>query len=124
MYISRLKERSILANNLVIYLTDMGKLYEYTVYSIPGPINSLADLLSRAFSQSRFINKDKYNLSKETAAQLPSLGPMFSIDPATLIKYFQSEMLPIKGDKGNRQKSLPRQLEPVLTRLNLIRTNN
>ncbi len=40
---------------------------------------------------------------------------MFSIEPATLIKYFQSEILPIKGDKGSRQKSLPRQLEPVLT---------
>ena len=115
MYISRLKERSILANNLVMYLTDMAKLYQYAVYSIPGPINFLADLLSRAFSQSRFINKDKYNLSKETAVQLPCLGPIFSIDPATLIKYFQSEMLPVKGDKGNRQKSLPRQLEPVLT---------
>ena len=114
MYISRLKERSILANNLVMYLTDMAKLYEYTVYSIPGPINFLADLLSRAFSQSRFINKDKYNLSKETAVQLPTLGPMLSIDPCTLIKYFQSEILPVKGDMGNRQKFLPLQLEPVL----------
>ena len=98
-----------------MYLTDMVKLYEYTVYSIPGSINFLADLLSRAFTQSRFFNKDKYNLSKETAEQLPALGPMFSIDPSTLIKYFQSEMLPVKGDKGSRQNSLPRHLEPVLT---------
>jgi len=115
MYISRLKERSILANNLVMYLTDMAKLYEFQVFSIPGPINFLADLLSRAFSKSRFINIDKYNLSKETAENLPDLGPFFTIDNGTLIKYLQSEMIPIKNDNNNRKKSLPKQLEPVLT---------
>ena len=115
MYISRLKERSILANNLIMYLTDMAKLYEFQVYSIPGPINFLADLLSRAFSKSRFVNKNKYNLSKETAEKLPNLNPLFSIDNETLVKYFQSEMLPEKDDKGNKHKNLPKQLEPLLT---------
>jgi len=121
MYISRLKERSILANNLVMYLTDMAKLYEFQIFSIPGPINFLSDLLSRAFSKSRFINVDKYNLSKEAAENLPEIGPLFSIDHSTLIKYLESEMLPIKNDKGNRQKSLPKQLEPLL-RLYMDRT--
>ena len=114
MYISRLKDRSILANNLASYLHDMARLYSFNIFHIPGSMNFLADMFSRCFSKSKHICKSEYNLSKECARQLPTISIPFEITSANLGNYLISEILPEKYDKGKRDKNLPKSLEPLL----------
>ena len=68
-----MRERSILVQNLNSYLYEMSKLYNFQIFMIPGSINYLADVFSRAFSKSKYVCSDKYNLSKEAAENLPKI---------------------------------------------------
>ena len=114
IFISRMKERSILAQNLSSFLYDMAKLYQFQIFMIPGHLNYMADIFSRAFSNSKYVCKDKYNLSKETAENLPRLNIPFEIDNNVLQLYLKSEILPDSKDTGNRNKNLPKNIEPLL----------
>ena len=115
MYIARMRERSILAQNLNSYLYEMSKLYNFQIFMIPGSINYLADIFSRSFSKSKYVCSDKYNLSKEAAENLPKIKIPFEMNAKILQTYLKSEILPEKNDFGNRDKNLPRAIEPILT---------
>ena len=114
-YIARMKERSILANNLNWFLHDMSMIYNFQIFMIPGNINFMADIFSRSFSSSKYVCKDQYNLSKEHAEQLPEINFPFEINSKILQTYLKSDMLPSKDDFGNKSKNLPKYLEPILT---------
>ena len=114
MYISRLKDRSILANNLASYLHDMARLYNFNIFHIPGSMNYMPDMFSRSFSKSKLICKSEYNLSKECAINLPQITVSFVITSKNLSNYLISEILPDPNDSGNKNKNLPKNLEPLL----------
>ncbi|MFN9903622.1 MAG: RNase H-like domain-containing protein, partial [bacterium] len=57
MWVSRNREYSIACNGLVNKLAQIQLEIPHIVYSVPSEVNYLADLFSRAFQDSRFIEK-------------------------------------------------------------------
>ena len=111
--ISRQKERSILCSSMSNFLSKMSRYFNYNIFHVPANINILADIFSRAFVNSRYIQNGSYNLSKEAAANVPPLEEPFQVSSSILYTYFTSEILPEPSDKGSRTFSKPRTLDNV-----------
>ncbi len=91
--VRRLSERSILASNLIHYLDNVGKVLNYGVFHIPGKHNYLADLLSRSYSESRFVQNSTYKMSKDFALAIPTLPERFYCNSELLHIYLSSDLL-------------------------------
>ena len=107
------RERKILSSSLANFFANLALHVHFNVYHIPSVLNILPDLYSRAFTNSRFIQNGKYNLSKEAAAKLPPLNFPFQIDSNTLRTYFNAEIQPDLKDKGDKSFSKPKTLTAV-----------
>jgi hypothetical protein len=71
MWVGRNREYSIACNGLVNKLAKIQLEIPHVVYSVPSEVNYLADIFSRAFTTSRFLDKSEFALSKAQANKLP-----------------------------------------------------
>ncbi len=74
MWVGRNREYSIACNGLVNKLAKIQLEIPHVVYSVPSEVNYLADIFSRAFTTSRFLDKSKFALSKAQANKLPPVN--------------------------------------------------
>ena len=74
IHAKRNQMHSILLNSALTYITNFVSLVNIEIYHIPGPVNRLADIMSRAISESLQSGLTKeHPISKEWAKQLPPL---------------------------------------------------
>ena len=104
LYLGRCKDFDVVSANLSSYLTYYAARKNYTIVHLSGKVNFLADLFSRAYARSRFINKSVYPLSKQHAKNLPPLTEPFSADSELIYKYLISERLPESNDLYDRKR--------------------
>lgn len=71
IWVSRNREYSIACNGLVNKLAKIQLEIPHKVYSVPSEVNFLADVFSRSFSSSRFLDKSNFALSKAQAHKIP-----------------------------------------------------
>ena len=83
------------------------------VYSVPSEVNYLADIFSRAFSTSRFLDKSEFALSKAQANKLPTLTDPFVATESVLYQYFTLPVSPESGDQYPRKKTKISTPKPV-----------
>ena len=68
IYAKRNQTHSILLNSALTYITNFVSLVNIEIYHIPGPVNRLADIMSRAISDSLQCGLTKeHQISKEWA---------------------------------------------------------
>ena len=104
MWVSRNREYSIACNGLVNKLARIQLEIPHKVYSVPSEVNYLADLFSRAFSTSRFLDKSKFALSKVQAGKVPPLPDPCVLDEAVLYEYFAKPLQPESSDRHPRAR--------------------
>ena len=91
LYVSRKKEFDMSSYNISNFLLYFQTLYGFNIYHIDGLHNVYADLCSRAFSQSKFVNNNTYNMSKIQAETLPPLTVPFLADSDLLFEYLSRD---------------------------------
>ena len=79
---------SILLNNTLTYLTNFVSIANVELYHLPGAVNVLADVLSRAIADN-LNNKlpREHPISKQWAKVLPPIPENFGVDHETLYKF-------------------------------------
>jgi len=90
MWVSRNREYSIACNGLVNKLAQIQLEIPHIVYSVPSEVNYLADLFSRAFQESRFLEKSHFSLSKVQANKIPPLTDPCVLTEGDLYFYFST----------------------------------
>ena len=105
MWVGRNREYSIACNGLVNKLAKIQLEIPHVVYSVPSEVNFLADVFSRAFSTSRFLDKAQFALSKPQANSLPPLTEPCVLSEEALYRYFSLPLNSEKSDKYPRKKS-------------------
>jgi len=105
IWVSRNREYSIACNGLVNKLARIQLEIPHKIFSVPSEVNYLADLFSRAFNTSRFLDKSQFALSKVQANKIPPLCDPFVLDEVALYQYFAQPLKPEKGDEYPRNKS-------------------
>ncbi len=88
MWVGRNREYSIACNGLVNKLAKIQLEIPHVVYSVPSEVNYLADIFSRAFTTSRFLDKSEFALSKAQANKLPALTDPFVATESVLYQYY------------------------------------
>jgi len=104
MWVGRNREYSIACNGLVNKLAKIQLEMPHVVYSVPSEVNYLADIFSRAFSSSRFLDKAEFALSKTQANEVPPLTEPFLATESALYQYFALPLNPERDDKYPRRK--------------------
>ena len=104
MWVGRNREYSIACNGLVNKLAKIQLEIPHVVYSVPSEVNYLADIFSRAFTTSRFLDKAQFALSKAQANSLPPLTEPFLATESALYQYFALPLIPEVDDKYPRRK--------------------
>jgi len=90
---------SILLNSTLNYLTNFVSLLDVEIYHLPGNVNVLADVLSRAISNNLNCNLSKeHPISKQWAASLPPMPEKFSISHDVLYKFLTKPLTPEPQD--------------------------
>ena len=84
IWVGRNREYSIACNSLANKLAQLQIEIPHIVYSVPSETNYLADVFSRSFNTSRFLDKRKFALSKIQANKIPPLTEPFIVDEGTL----------------------------------------
>ena len=105
MWVGRNREYSIACNGLVNKLAKIQLEIPHVVYSVPSEVNFLADVFSRAFSTSRFLDKAQFALSKPQANTLPALTEPCVLSEEALYRYFSLPLHSEESDKYPRKKS-------------------
>jgi hypothetical protein len=78
-------------------------LINVQIYHLPGNINVLADVLSRAISDNLNCNlPSEHPISKQWAAVLPPIPEKFVVDHETIYKFLTHSLKPEKQDLHNR----------------------
>ncbi len=113
MWISRNREYSIAANGLVNKLAKIQLEIPYVVYSVPSEVNYLADVFSRSYTDSRFLDKTHFALSKIQANKLPPLREPTVLSEHTLYIYFSTPLTPKEDDIYPRYKNKVPTPKPV-----------
>jgi len=83
------------------------------VYSVPSETNYLADVFSRSFNTSRFLDKRKFALSKIQANKIPPLTEPFIVDEGTLYAYFSNTLNSEDSDTFNRNRAKVSTPKPI-----------
>ena len=104
MWVGRNREYSIACNGLVNKLAKIQLEIPHVVYSVPSEVNYLADIFSRAFTTSRFLEKAQFALSKTQANALPPLTEPFCLTESALYRYFALPLIPERDDQYPRKK--------------------
>jgi len=85
----------------------------HVVYSVPSEVNYLADVFSRAYGTSRFLDKKEFNLSKAQANKIPPLTNPCVLSENELYAYFSTPSAPEKVDSFPRDKSKIQTPRPI-----------
>ena len=85
LFAGRQKEHSISASSISSYLARMSLELNFKVYHLNTKLNFLADLLSRAYTKSRFIGKP--SLTREQAKFMPNIDSGFCVKSADLYDF-------------------------------------
>ena len=104
IWVGRNREYSIACNSLANKLAQLQIEIPYIVYSVPSETNFLADIFSRSFNTSRFLDKQKFALSKIQASKIPPLTEPCILDEASLYSYFTNTLNPEESDVYPRNK--------------------
>ncbi len=102
---------SILLNNTLTYLTNFVSIANVELYHLPGAVNVLADVLSRAISNN-LNNKmpTEHPISKQWAKVLPPIPDNFGVSHETLYKFLTKPLQPEPQDIHD--KTLRKLMEP------------
>ena len=103
IYAKRNSTHSILLNSAIIYITNFVSLANIEIYHIPGVVNRLADVMSRAISDNLQCGLNKeHPLSKTWAKVLPPIQENFAVTRDALLKIFINPLKPEIQDIHNR----------------------
>jgi len=108
IYAKRNSTHSILLNSTLNYITNFVSLANIEVYHIPGQVNRLADIMSRAISDNINCNLTRdHPISKKWAQVLPPLQDNFAVTRNDLFKFLTNPLKPEMQDIHDRvQKRL------------------
>ncbi len=113
MWVGRNREYSIACNGLVNKLAKIQLEIPHVVYSVPSEVNYLAEIFSRAYTTSRFLDKSEFALSKTQANKLPPLTDPFQATESVLYQYFSLPLSPESEDEYPRKKAKISTPKPV-----------
>src|SRR5450830_1141691 len=113
MWVGRNREYSIACNGLVNKLAKIQLEIPHVVYSVPSEVNYLADVFSRAFSTSRFLEKNQLAMSKPQANNLPPLTEPFLATEEALYQFFALPLHSEESDMYSRKRSKISTPKPV-----------
>ena len=103
IYAKRNQTHSMLLNSALTYITNFVSLVNIEIYHIPGPVNRLADIMSRAISDSLQCGLTKeHPISKEWAKRLPPLQEKFAVTRDVLFKFLVEPLKPEIQDIHSR----------------------
>jgi len=122
IWVGRNREYSIACNGLANKLAQIQLEIPHTVYSVPSETNYLADIFSRAFSTSRFLDKSKFALSKNQAANIPPITDPFFADENALYQFFSQPLQPENADQFPRNKPKIATPKPIKNLYKLFET--
>ena len=97
-------EYSIACSGLVDKLAKLQLEIPHKIFSVSSEVNYLADIFSRAFHSSRFLDKSIYSLSKVQANKIPPLTNPFVLDEEALYQYFTQPLKAEECDNNSRKK--------------------
>ncbi len=95
IYAKRMSTHSVLLNSTLNYLTNFVSMLNISIYHIPGSINVLADVLSRAISDNLNCNIPReHPISRKWAAVLPPLPQNFGVPQDTIFEFLTRPLRP------------------------------
>jgi hypothetical protein len=110
------QEYNIACNGLLNKLANIQLEIPHKIFSVPSEVNYLADLFSRSYSTSRFLDKDLFSLSKMQANRIPPLPNPCMLEEAALYQSFaqplQTEALDIYPRKRHKIAT-PKPIKPL-----------
>ena len=111
IYAKRMSTHSILLNNTLTYLTNFVSIANVELYYLPGAVNVLADVLSRAIADN-LNNKlpKEHPISKQWAKVLPPIPDNFGVDHETLYRFLTRPLQSEPQDLNDR--TLRKLMEP------------
>ena len=99
IFLKRNATHTILLNSTLQYLINFVSLVNVELYHLPGNVNVLADVLSRAIADNLNCNLTKeHPLSRQWAKVLPPIPEKFSISHETLYKFLTTPLTPEPQD--------------------------
>ena len=110
--LARSRERSIFASNMLTYLAKMTRIFQFNIYHVASPVNALADICSRTYPDSKYINKE-YKISQEFITQTPQIDK-FATNSNVLWHFLTEQVAPSPNDEGNKLKSRIKKLDAHL----------
>lgn len=111
IYAKRNAKHSKLLNSAITYINNFVSLANIEIYHIPGQINLLADIMSRAISDNLQCGLTKQHpISKQWAQQIPPLQKNFAVTKDALFKFLVEPLKPESQDIHNRDQK--RLIEP------------
>jgi hypothetical protein len=113
IWVGRNREYSIACNSLANKLAQLQIEIPHIVYSVPSETNYLADVFSRSFNTSRFLDKRKFALSKIQANKIPPLTEPFIVDEETLYAYFSNTLNSEDSDSFSRNRAKVSTPKPI-----------
>jgi dUTPase len=117
IFMKRMSSHSILLNNTLNYLINFVSLLNVELYHLPGSVNVLADILSRAIEQNLncFLPKE-HPISRQWAQVLPPIPKNLYISHEVLYKFLTTPLSPEPQDiydKSIRRLSEPKTLQNI-----------
>jgi dUTPase len=108
VYAKRNSTHSILLNSTLTYLQNFVSLVNVELYHIPGTVNVLADVMSRAIADNlNCALPREHPISKAWAKELPPLTDKFGVTNTALFEFLTRPLKPEPQDLHDRkQKSL------------------
>ena len=113
IWVSRNREYSIACNGLANKLAKLQLEIPHVVYSVPSEVNYLADIFSRAYATSRFLDKNELSLSKGQANKIPPLTDLCILSENELLVYFSTPCVPENLYKFSREKNKIQAPRPI-----------
>jgi hypothetical protein len=117
IFTKRMASHSILCNNVLSYLTNFVSLANVSLYHIPGQLNVLADILSRAIQDNLNCHLPRQHpISKQWAKVLPPIPSRFGVSHEALFKFLTTPPQPEARDiydRSHRKLMEPRTLQSV-----------
>ena len=111
IFAKRNASHSMMLNSALTYLARFVSLVNVEIFHVPGTVNVLADILSRAISENLNCRLPKeHEISKQWAAQIPPVGDKFYITHEALFKFLTSPLEEESMDTFDKRKR--RLLEP------------
>ena len=105
IYAKRMCTHSILLNSTLNYLTNFVSLINVEIYHIPGSVNVLADILSRAIADNLNCNLSRdHPISKIWAQHLPKIPDNLKISHETLYEFLTTTLKPEPQDIYDRKQ--------------------